>query len=379
MSGRVLVVLHEETLGGASLAIARVVPALQGRGWDLSFWVGDPSPAAAALRGMGLDVHGAPRLEGSWPRPLVYSLRALRLPPGPLARLRATPGYLRELRRVLDEVRPTVVHANTLLSLWEARAAHRAGFAVVLHVHEMLPGGPRGWLAGRVARSASDVAVAVSTACARSLEHSGLHPQVVHGGTEPSLPPRERRPNGAVVVGTVGAISRRKGSDLFVEAARSLLADRGGLEFRMLGAADAPFEAGWAAPVLERASRLGIAHESSADVAAAMAGWDVFALPSRADPFPSAVLEAMAAGLPVIAAAVDGIPEQLTPECGVLVEPDDPVALAEAIRRLAADPQLRRRMGEAGQRRVAEKFTLDRQAEGLSEAYRDAMRMKLGK
>jgi glycosyltransferase involved in cell wall biosynthesis len=378
VSGRVLVVLHEETLGGASLAIARVAPALQRRGWEPSFWVGDPSPAAAALRGMGLDVHGAPRLEGSWPRPLVYSLRALRLPPGPLARMRAAPGYLRELRRVLDEVRPTVVHANTLLSLWEARAAHRAGFAVGLHVHEMLPAGPRGWVAGRMARSASDVAVAVSAACARSLERAGLHPRVVHGGTAPSAPAREREPNGAVVVGTVGAISRRKGSDVFVEAARSLLAGEGGLEFRMLGAADAPFEAGWAAPVLERASRLGIAHEVSADVTAAMAGWDIFVLPSRADPFPSAVLEAMAAGLPVVASAVDGIPEQLTPECGVLVEPNDPTALADAIARLAADPELRRRMGETGRRRVAERFTLDRQADGLHAAYRAAISARSG-
>lgn len=84
------------------------------------------------------------------------------------------------------------------------------------------------------------------------------------------------------------------------------------------------------------------------------AGADVFALPTRADAVPWAVLEAMAAGLPVVASAVGAIPE-LVGECGERVPPGDAEALAAALRRLR-DPQRRRALGEQAQARVAERY-----------------------
>ena len=87
------------------------------------------------------------------------------------------------------------------------------------------------------------------------------------------------------------------------------------------------------------------------------------------------MLEAMAAGLPVIGAAVDGIPEQIAPGCGFLVEADAPLHLAAAIRRIAAlgAPE-RARMGRGARARVAAEFSLDRQAAGLEAAYEAALR-----
>jgi glycosyltransferase involved in cell wall biosynthesis len=95
------------------------------------------------------------------------------------------------------------------------------------------------------------------------------------------------------------------------------------------------------------------------DVARLLAYAHVFVLPSRSEGHPVSVLEAMAAGVPVVASRVGGIPEQVADgETGLLVEPGDVDGLAAALRRLAADPALRRRLGEAGRARAEEAFDL---------------------
>jgi mannosyltransferase len=109
-------------------------------------------------------------------------------------------------------------------------------------------------------------------------------------------------------------------------------------------------------------------------VAAELAGWDVFVLPSREDPFPLAVLEAMAAGLPVVATRSGGIVEQVTPETGVLVEAGDASALAAAVSELLDDPAARGSMGRAARERVTAEFGLDRQADALAAAYAEVVR-----
>jgi alpha-maltose-1-phosphate synthase len=81
---------------------------------------------------------------------------------------------------------------------------------------------------------------------------------------------------------------------------------------------------------------------------------DVFALPTQADAVPWAVLEAMAAGLPVVASGVGAIPEMLG-ESGEVVPPGDPEAVAAALRRLS-DPERRREMGEAARERVHQNY-----------------------
>jgi glycosyltransferase involved in cell wall biosynthesis len=96
---------------------------------------------------------------------------------------------------------------------------------------------------------------------------------------------------------------------------------------------------------------------------------DLYVHPSRADTFPSGVLEALAVGTPVVASAVGGIPEQVSDETGVLVEPGDPAALAAAIERLLADPDLCARMGAAGAAAARARFSLDRQLDAYLALY----------
>jgi len=85
-----------------------------------------------------------------------------------------------------------------------------------------------------------------------------------------------------------------------------------------------------------------------ADMLGLMAGaWDVFVLPSLAEPLGIVVVEAMAAGLPIVASAAGGVLDLVRDgESALLVPPGDSLALAEAQIRLAGDPALRRRLGE---------------------------------
>jgi glycosyltransferase involved in cell wall biosynthesis len=92
-----------------------------------------------------------------------------------------------------------------------------------------------------------------------------------------------------------------------------------------------------------------------------MAGLDLLVFPTHTEGFPLVVLEAEAAGLPIVASRVCSLPEQITDGVeGRLVPVKDPSALASAVIELARDPVLRKRMGEAGQARARREFTFDR-------------------
>jgi glycosyltransferase involved in cell wall biosynthesis len=88
-----------------------------------------------------------------------------------------------------------------------------------------------------------------------------------------------------------------------------------------------------------------------------MSSLDVFLLPSLAEGTPNSIIEAMTHGLPVIASAVGGIPDLLSDDSGILIPPGDDVALAQAMERLASDPDLRSRMGRAARERYLNLFS----------------------
>ena len=108
--------------------------------------------------------------------------------------------------------------------------------------------------------------------------------------------------------------------------------------------------------VLDACALLG-AYTAPVDKSAFMQGLDVFMLPTKAEGTPNSIIEAMAHGLPVIASAVGGIPDLITTETGILVPPDDPTALANAMMVLASDPELRVRMGQAARARYEQLFS----------------------
>jgi glycosyltransferase involved in cell wall biosynthesis len=110
------------------------------------------------------------------------------------------------------------------------------------------------------------------------------------------------------------------------------------------------------------------------DVIALINAADVFVLPSPAEPFGLVLLEAMVLSKPVIATQAGGPLEIVVPEeTGMLVPPSSPDALAQAICRLLADPQLRSRMGQQGRERFDASYTAERMAHDMVNVYRKSL------
>jgi len=226
----------------------------------------------------------------------------------------------------------------------------------------------RRFLLRRAARRSAGF-IAVSAETARQLTHDlSLQPgevQVIPNGTPMTSgkADRGRRILGSdseeVTVLGVGRLDQVKGFDVLSQAARLL--HRTGVQTRVVVAGE-----GAERQALEGMNQEGSHGEHLSflgmrdDIPDLMAGADIFVMPSRSEGLPMALIEAMAAGLPVVASSVGGIPEVVEHGVhGLLVDPEDPVALAEAISLLSGDPNLRVRMGRAGQDRVKARFSID--------------------
>lgn len=100
---------------------------------------------------------------------------------------------------------------------------------------------------------------------------------------------------------------------------------------------------------------------------------DIFAFPSRADTLPLVLIEAMVSRSAVVSTRIGGIPYEVTPDTGILIEPGDPAALAAALDALAADPARCRAMAEAGRQRALDIFNWERSADLAVALYADVL------
>jgi glycosyltransferase involved in cell wall biosynthesis len=362
----VAIAFHEPIIGGSAVAVLRVLPHLEERGWRFVFWAPGPGPLWDELIRRGYQVDGQERL-------LRYSRAALRTPPGASARLRSVPGYLSHFRRWLQQQAPAVLHANTLIAIPEALTARASGVPVMLYVHELIDVGPRARVAAAMIRASGATVITNSAASLRALIGRGIAAHMVHYGVNlPESNRRHRTESGNLVVGTLGTISHRKGSDVFLAAAERVQAQLPGIEFRMVGPRPDGPEREWAQHMIDRAQRNAVIWSTTTDPFSELAEWDLLVLPTRREPFGLVLIEAMAIGLPVVSTRIDGPLEIVGPETGFLVAVGDSVALAEKIVELASDPDRREAMGAAGRARVEQRFTLQKQADLIHEAYLEA-------
>jgi glycosyltransferase involved in cell wall biosynthesis len=236
--------------------------------------------------------------------------------------------------------------------------------------------------AAALAASRRSCVTAVSRAIGDHWRELGLGdlaaPQVVPGGIRLGLNSAARRrrapwrqalriPDDAVLFGTAGRMHPVKGHEVFVEAC-ALLADREPRAYFVL-AGDGPLHERLVAKVgALRLSRRILFLGYQADIEDFLGGLDVFVLPSRSEGLPLALVEAMAAGLPCVATRVGGVPEVLEDGCGLLVPPESPSDLANAMEAML-DEGRRRSMG-ARAAVAAQRFSIERCAERFAEIYR---------
>jgi len=278
-----------------------------------------------------------------------------------------------------------------------SRAATHVPMILLGYGREFMPDAARplrAFVQRRVLRAAR-LCLAVSSYTARNFLEAGVpegRVRVIFGGVDasrfaaPEAVAGGRRLRAALGVGddplllTVARLVRRKGHDLVLDAMALLRAE--GVDVRYAIVGDGP-ELG---PLRAKAAALALDRKVIFAGAVAddelphwYAGCDIFVMPSRdlagepPEGFGLVYLEANAAGKPVVGARTGGVVDAIADNCsGLLVPPEDPVALAAALRRLLSDRGLAARLGEQGRARVLGHFTWRRVAERFLAAMEEA-------
>jgi glycosyltransferase involved in cell wall biosynthesis len=351
---------HADQVGGGELSLLQLVQALRDRGVELSLGVPIEGWCSRQAR-----VAGIPTV--LLPMPAI----------GGWASLKALGAW----HRYFHQQRCDVLHANTSRAAFYAGlTGRRLGIPVVFHCRVAERDWRLDWL---IARLAARIVANSRATSQRFLPRFASKVKTIYNGIE--LPAdaggTADRPleigEGRVVL-CVARVSRWKRHDLVLDAFALLTETMPDVQLAMLGGSD-PFDPAWmeelekrsaAMPCGERIHWLGQRED--------MANWyraaDALVLASREESFGRVVVEAMASGVPVVAANAGG-PSEIIEHgvSGILVDTDTPAAWADALRRVLAHGSLRERLIDQGRRRAAD-FSLERHVEAVMGVYREILR-----
>jgi glycosyltransferase involved in cell wall biosynthesis len=358
---RIHVLIDTLGVGGAEVLLGDLAAAAPLAGVQLS--VGylkdvDSGHAAVRLRAVGVEPH------------------CVAIPP------RLGLEAFRRVRRHLAHVRPDLVHTHLgSADVLGGPAARSLGLPTVATIHSHAPASTgrdraKVRLTTAARRASAARVIAVSESARAAYLAAGAAPErvvVVHNGilgrAQPGAGARVRSELGLgphdLVAAMVSSLRPEKGHDVALDAVRASL-DRFP-SLRLVVAGDGPLR-----PSLERAAGDRVVLTGyRPDVMAVLDAADVLVQPSRADAFPTAILEAMAASVPVVATDVGGIGELVRDGVtGTLVAgpPSAPV-FAAALAALLEDGARRRRLGSAGRERFEQEFTAAHWVQRLREVY----------
>jgi glycosyltransferase involved in cell wall biosynthesis len=287
-------------------------------------------------------------------------------------RRRPTPASVVRLVRSLRRISPTIVHVNAtdqgdgLTALLAARALR---LPTIMNVRNVIPGRSRSReLLSAWALRRADLALAPSDFVGSYARSLGAETRVVKNGVPAPRLLHDARaslalPEGAFVIGGIGRLHHQKGWDVLCEAAGRVRDRLPGAVFVVVGEGEERARL-TAMPSCRNVRFVGYRRAASSLLAA----FDVLVMPSRYEAFGRVAVEAMLTGVPVVASAVQALPEVLDGQA-ILIPPDDPGALADALVALAEDPDSRRAMAPAARARAEALFDVDRMARETAAAY----------
>jgi glycosyltransferase involved in cell wall biosynthesis len=302
-------------------------------------------------------------------------------------RARGYLGAVTRLIRVVKEQDVRFLHTNTLKAhVIGSLVAFGAGKPIVWHMRDLPSsrGDARSLLAG-LFRLVKPGIVAISQAVADDLPAAmRARTRVVYNGVDLDRfaqlaapePVDFPWPEGdGPLIGTVSHLIPWKGQEVFVRAAAILLKSHPTWRFVLVGDDIFQFQ-GERARLTALTHELGIADRvvlvgNREDVPAILKRLSLFVLPSLYEPFGRVLIEAMAAGLPIVASRAGGVPEIVVDgETGILVEPGYAEPMAEAIAALLTDPARAKAMADAGRARVEGCFSLEATVRGVMDGYK---------
>jgi glycosyltransferase involved in cell wall biosynthesis len=286
------------------------------------------------------------------------------------------------LYRILRKERPSILHCWMFHANVIGRLVGRlAGVPIVITARRNVEiGGPRREQIKRYTRHLDDAVIAVCELARQAeIERTAVNPQKVvtiyNGINLPAPAPLARLtelrselglPLDAPVVICVSRLHRQKGHDDLLAAWKQVTAVHPSAHLLIVGDGERRAELAKMAAGQRHVHFTGQRNDAPDLLALS----SLLVLPSLWEGLPNVVLEAMAAGLPVVATAVGGTPELIIHnETGLLVPPQNPDALAQAIVQLLDQPEQAARMGRNGRQRAAEQFTIERMAAQTEALY----------
>jgi glycosyltransferase involved in cell wall biosynthesis len=384
---RVLRVIARLNMGGPALHVSYLTAGLAERGYDTMLVAGTLARGEDSMSFVAEDLGIR-----------VRKIDALSREISPLRDLEA----VWALARIIREYRPRILHTHTAkagaVGRMAAMVAGDAAPPIVVHTfhgHVLRgyfdPARTLGFrLLERWLARHSTALIAVSPEVRDDLVGLGVAPPerfvVVRLGIElgqrlaldaAGARDEQRRllgiPPGRFVVGWVGRMAAVKRIDDVLVAFQKLC--RSGVDACLCLVGDGPNRA----EVERRAQSLGIVRRTlflgyQEQIASLYAAFDAMILPSASEGTPVSAIEALAAGRPVVATRVGGVPDVVRDGVdGFLVEPGDTSAMAERLRQLAADRELGARMGEAGRERVLPRYAVERLVDDVDRLYRSLL------
>jgi glycosyltransferase involved in cell wall biosynthesis len=354
---RLLVVSPLAEVAGGEMMLLRILPLLKRRGWRVRLAVPGGGELRAAARREGIDT--------------------VPLPLGPPAK-RTLSSYVGAGLAPFVAGRSDVVFLNGLSTQRVARTLRATGRRAVLRVNNPLDEPPAAWSRPGFWEFVRSV-IADSRYSADQCLAAGAPAERVHvvfpAAWAGERPPRSEREPGQRV-GFVGQIEPRKGVLELIKAAESFLAERPEATLDVVGAPPAGHESygnevRTAAATSRVSDRIRL-HGYRDDGAALIAGFDLLAVPSKAEPYGTVAAEAAAAGVPVVAGRAGGLQEVVYDgETGQLVPPGDAEALGNAIGELLDAPERRQQLG-ARAYELAERFAPEPCADAVEKLLEEA-------
>ncbi len=380
---RILYVQHTADLYGANRALLHLIGAIDRERYVPLVALPRAGPIESHLRSLGVEPIIASHIRVLWG----YVARSWRMVPFGLSLLPAAIA----MRHVIRHHGADLVHSNTWTTLSGGLGARLAGVPHVWHIREILPnmGGLKPALITFSLQNAQRL-ICISEAVASQFAgragaervrviYDGL-PLVGDGFVEGKRHRDCENEHSELVVGLVGRLHPQKGqADLLHAAALLDPRLRARCRFVCVGGSSPGYEQ---FPIKLRAlaRELGVADRVEwlgfvEDARALTASFDIVALPAtQPEGLGAVLLEAMAARVPVIATRAGGPVEVIADGVsGLLIPPQQPAALARALERLLGDPQLRRRLGDAGRLAVEQRFSAAQAADQVEAIYKELL------
>ncbi|WP_373493149.1 glycosyltransferase family 4 protein [Aquiflexum sp.] len=376
MSNRRVLVIHSAAdLYGASKNLVRSLSAFKKLGWKVFIVLPHDGPLVNEIRAEGFEVmmmeHGVLRRQNLNPKGMLLLANQLRK-------------SFFFLSRLIKKEKIDLIYTNSNANIIGGFLSLRHRLPHIWHVHEIVLQ-PK-WFKNLLEffiKVTGDQVLCVSEAVKNNF--SQIEPErlkLIYNGIEINtykqaeydLKSELGIPSDTILIGMIARVSFWKGQIYFLDIAAQLCQKFPNLHFVMVGDAFTGYEYLYEEidlhiqklNLIEHVSFLGY----RLDVPQILNGLDIFILPSiLPDPLPTTVLEAMAAGKPVVATNQGGATEMVVDkETGLLIPYDNPEESAVKVQQLIENPELRRQMGRKGQERAKEFFSIDKYLENFGKA-----------